>query len=144
DVCGSVRAITGTSTSKQKFVGSLGHPSDDETGLIYMRARYMDPITGRFVSEDRAKHGNNWFMYANDNPVRYADPDGKLSQDQINWLCGVYANIGCGLLCTGAVTLAAALYMYFSPKFGPAGSFATLAEAVTAGAAAIQVVAGAY
>jgi hypothetical protein len=38
DVYGAVRSSTGTSTSKHKFVGSLGHMSEDETGLIYMRA----------------------------------------------------------------------------------------------------------
>jgi len=39
DVYGQVRGSTGTSTSKHKFVGSLGHTSEDETGLVYMRAR---------------------------------------------------------------------------------------------------------
>src|SRR5438309_9606444 len=48
-------------TSKQKFVGSLGHVSDDETNYVYMRARYMDPATGRFVSQDPAGDGTNWF-----------------------------------------------------------------------------------
>jgi hypothetical protein len=38
DVYGAVRSSTGTSTSKHKFVGCLGHMSEDETGLIYMRA----------------------------------------------------------------------------------------------------------
>ena len=49
---GAVRTSSGTATSKHKFVGSLGHPSDDETGLVYMRARYYDPVVGRFASED--------------------------------------------------------------------------------------------
>jgi len=77
DVYGSVRTATGTSTSKHRFVGALGHPSEDETGLIYMGARYMDPMCGRFISEDPAQNGFNWFTYALNNPVSLVDPDGK-------------------------------------------------------------------
>ncbi|RYG98248.1 MAG: hypothetical protein EON58_07720, partial [Alphaproteobacteria bacterium] len=46
--------------AKQAYVGSLGHRKDDETGLVYMRARYYDPQVGRFTSEDPAMHGENW------------------------------------------------------------------------------------
>jgi RHS repeat-associated protein len=77
DVYGSVRSSTGTSTSKQKFVGGLGHQSDDETGLIYMCARYTDPTTGRFISEDPAKHGSDWFIYADNSPTVYVDKTGR-------------------------------------------------------------------
>jgi RHS repeat-associated protein len=59
DVYGAVRGSTGPSGTKHKFCGALGHPSEDETGLIYMRARYVDPVTGRFVSEDPCKEGDN-------------------------------------------------------------------------------------
>jgi RHS repeat-associated protein len=78
DVYGSVRASTGTSTSKHKFVGGLGHPSEDETGLVYMRARYYDPTAGRFVSEDPARHGSNLYEYAKNSPTGYCDPNGKV------------------------------------------------------------------
>ena len=43
DVYGITRSVTGTVTSKHGYVGSLGHASEDETGLIYMQARYYDP-----------------------------------------------------------------------------------------------------
>jgi RHS repeat-associated protein len=79
DVYGAVRANTGTSTSKHKWVGALGHPSEDETGLIYMRARYMDPLTGRFVSEDLDRDGENWFAYCDNSPT------GRLDSDGNNW-----------------------------------------------------------
>jgi len=49
DVYGLVRAGD-SGTSRHKFVGSLGHTSEDETGLIYMRARWMDPALGRRIS----------------------------------------------------------------------------------------------
>jgi len=76
-VYGAVRGVTGTPTSKHAFVASLGHPSEDETGLIYMRARYCDPQIGRFASEDPALHGKNWFEYCFDNPICFRDRTGK-------------------------------------------------------------------
>jgi len=75
DVYGAVRANGGTATSKQGFVGSLGHVSDD-TGLVYMRARYYDPSLGRFNSEDSKQSGNNWFTYCSNNPTNQVDKDG--------------------------------------------------------------------
>ncbi|HPP76412.1 MAG TPA: RHS repeat-associated core domain-containing protein, partial [Armatimonadota bacterium] len=51
-----------SSTSSHKFVGKLGHTTDSNTGLIYMRARYYDPGLGRFISEDPAQDGVNWFV----------------------------------------------------------------------------------
>ena len=69
DVYGSVRSSTGPSGSKHKFCGALGHPSEDAVGLVYMRARWMDPATGRFVSQDPSGSRKNWFVYASSNPV---------------------------------------------------------------------------
>ena len=75
DVYGVVRSGD-TGSSKQKFVGSLGHASEDETGLIYMRARYYDPQIGRFASEDPARDGMNWFAYCSGDPVNCVDESG--------------------------------------------------------------------
>jgi uncharacterized protein RhaS with RHS repeats len=43
DVYGAVRTQSGSSTNKFKYVASIGHPTDEESGLIYMRARYYEP-----------------------------------------------------------------------------------------------------
>jgi RHS repeat-associated protein len=59
-------------------VGQLGHTTDVETGgLIHMRARYCDPATGRFVSEDPGAQGVNWFRYCDCDPVNKVDKDGR-------------------------------------------------------------------
>jgi RHS repeat-associated protein len=39
---------------------------DNETGLYYLRARYYDPETGRFLSEDTNWNPNN--MICGDDP----------------------------------------------------------------------------
>jgi RHS repeat-associated protein len=76
DVYGAPRATQGSPTSKHAYVGALGHPTEDDTGLIYMRARWMDPVTGTFVSEDPAQDGANWFGYCPTNPITFYDPSG--------------------------------------------------------------------
>ena len=53
-----------------------GEYYDDESGMIYLRARYYQPEVGRFISEDPAKDGINWYGYANNNPVLFVDPTG--------------------------------------------------------------------
>ena len=59
DVWGSVRAGSSTGAPGGRYCGNLGHVSDDESGLVYMRARYYEPGSGRFISEGavhRHKH----------------------------------------------------------------------------------------
>ena len=79
DVYGLVRQNPGTASSAMGFVGGLGHLSEANTGLIYMRARYYDPSLGRFASEDPGKNGLNWFIYCDDSPVNKVDFTGKMA-----------------------------------------------------------------
>lgn len=60
-----------------------GHVNDADTNLIYMQARYYDPVLARFLSKDPAPGhaGNvdefNIYSYVANNPLRRTDPDGK-------------------------------------------------------------------
>jgi RHS repeat-associated protein len=74
---------TTPSTSNQKFCGSIGHTTEDNTGLIYMRARWYDPTLGRFISEDPARDGNNWYVYCGNNPVNKVDSTGKFVEEEL-------------------------------------------------------------
>jgi RHS repeat-associated protein len=95
DVYGLVRAGD-SGTSRHKFVSSLGHTSEDETGLIYMRARWMDPSLGRFISEDPARDGANWFEYCRGNPVNAVDRTGLTSgtEFEVEIATGESASLG--------------------------------------------------
>jgi len=53
-----------------------GEYLDKESGNVYLRARYYDPETGRFISEDPIRDGLNWYVYASNNPVNRSDPLG--------------------------------------------------------------------
>jgi RHS repeat-associated protein len=60
-----------------------GHMEDGGTGLTYMKARYYDPVSTRFLSPDPVYvdlgSGANFnrYLYANNNPYTYTDPDGR-------------------------------------------------------------------
>jgi RHS repeat-associated protein len=51
------------------------------TGILYYRARYYEPTTGRFLSEDPLGYteGPNFYAYANGDPVNNSDPMGLAS-----------------------------------------------------------------
>ena len=70
---GSTVNATGSSNNTLKFTG---REQDAETGLYYYRARYYDPITGRFLSEDPIRSGINYYAYCRNNPINCRDPSG--------------------------------------------------------------------
>lgn len=79
---GRTSARTGASRIPYRFAGE---ETDPESGLIYLRARYYDPATGRFLSRDplAPDPGNpasfNLFLYAEANPVNRTDPSGEMT-----------------------------------------------------------------
>jgi RHS repeat-associated protein len=80
DAWGKVRYDGGTGSSgqilnpDQRYCGNLGHKYDSTSGLVYMRARYDEAETGRFISEDLARHGANWFRFVSNSPCARVDP----------------------------------------------------------------------
>src|SRR5665647_2111957 len=58
---------------------------DANTGFYYLRARYMNPSTGTFISMDPAQGSIfdpvslHKYLYANANPVMNCDPSGRSS-----------------------------------------------------------------
>lgn len=69
--------------------GYTGHVNDPDSGLVYMQARFYDPVLGRFLSVDSVApsagslSGFNRYAYANNNPIVNMDPDGRQSTDDI-------------------------------------------------------------
>ena len=57
-----------------------GEYADSETGMIYLRNRYYDPSVGRFITEDPAEDGLNWYVYCGGNPIMYVDPWGNIRE----------------------------------------------------------------
>ena len=98
--------VAGTATPT---IGFTGHVNDADTGLTYMQQRYYDPVAGRFLSEDPvttdANTGSsfNRYVYANNNPYRYIDPDGRDARDDQIAKQLADSNNKCGSYCSGGV-----------------------------------------
>jgi RHS repeat-associated protein len=84
------RATTSSSSVTVPF-RYAGRELDDETGLYYYRARYYDPIGGRFISEDpiRFSGGQNFYPYVKNVPTKYVDPLGLYVVGEYNRATGV-------------------------------------------------------
>ena len=92
---GDTRYAIGNFPTDRRFTGQRW---DDALALYDYRARYYDPLLGRFISADPVvpEPGNpqdlNRYAYARNNPLRYADPTGHWPW----WACvagavGLYA-----------------------------------------------------
>ena len=57
--------------------GFAGELYDPVSALVYLRARFYNPVIGRFLQEDNVyEDGLNLYVYCRNNPVRYVDPSG--------------------------------------------------------------------
>ena len=81
-------------------VGFTGHKFDKELGLVYMQARYYDPVIGRFYSNDPVGYTGdnpvmsfNRYLYVNNNPAKYTDPTGNILETPWD-----LANVGMGVV----------------------------------------------
>jgi RHS repeat-associated protein len=97
---------TGTLTEQRKYTGQ---EYDASTGLNYYNARYQNPNTGRFISQDQAflalgdnqqlkaitqqklaaylsdPQNLNSYSYARNNPILYNDPTGQSFESVLSW-----------------------------------------------------------
>jgi len=75
DSFGKLSSPTGTLTNPFQYTG---RDFDTETGLFYYRARYYDPVAGRFISEDPIGSGGgiNAYAYVGNDPTILVDPFG--------------------------------------------------------------------
>ena len=73
DAFGVERDIDDEDSNPFRYCGEY---YDTETETYYLRARYYNPRTGMFTSEDPIRDGFNWYAYTNGNPVMFIDPSG--------------------------------------------------------------------
>ncbi|MBI5822914.1 MAG: RHS repeat-associated core domain-containing protein, partial [Chloroflexi bacterium] len=70
--------LNATASTKYQFTGQYSHETD--FGLLFYKARWMDPQLGRFVQADSIVPGGvqglDRYAYVNNSPVVYVDPSG--------------------------------------------------------------------
>ncbi|MDE7156492.1 MAG: hypothetical protein K2O02_00730 [Lachnospiraceae bacterium] len=87
DAYGSLLEHTGDTDNEYLYTGEQYNES---TGLYYLRARYMNPQTGTFISMDSyagtldSPVSLHKYLYANANPVMYSDPTGYFSLSELS------------------------------------------------------------
>jgi RHS repeat-associated protein len=75
DSFGNTTASTGT---LRNYFQYTGREFDSEIGIYYYRARFYDPNSGRFMSEDpeRFGQGGDFYVYVGNAPTLLIDPTG--------------------------------------------------------------------
>ncbi len=79
DVFGAIRSQTGSNGNYWNFTGEQ---LDADSDLYFLRARYYDPATGRFLGRDPVPlvpgrpGANGAYSYVGGNPATWVDPSG--------------------------------------------------------------------
>jgi len=87
DAFGNVIARAGTTEIDHLYRGEARDPN---TGFYYLRARYYDPNSGRFLTQDTFAGYNtdprslHKYTYTHNDPVNGIDPTGHMSMAELN------------------------------------------------------------
>lgn len=88
DAFGNLLDKTGTTVNNYLY---CGEQFDSATGLYYLRARYMNPATGTFITQDTYSGtifdpvSLHKYLYANANPVMNVDPSGYSAENDLDF-----------------------------------------------------------
>ena len=106
DAFGVEKNIDDSDTNAFRYCGEY---YDTETATVYLRARYYDPSTGRFISRDSyaGKLNDplslNLYTYCANNPIYYSDPTGHIAGVDDAIIAGAF--IAASIVSLAATTL---------------------------------------
>jgi len=80
--------------------GYAGGLQDRDTGLIRFGARDYDPMVGRWTSKEPLgfNGSDNFYVYAENDPVNFVDPDGNFAWIAAGALGGAVINVGIDII----------------------------------------------
>ena len=78
---GEINEVVDQTFTPEHDKSYIGERFDPETGLIYLNARYYDPVIGRFIQPDwwnpaDPAVGTNRYAYSLNDPINKSDPSG--------------------------------------------------------------------
>jgi RHS repeat-associated protein len=79
DSWGNILSASGSTTNAFKYIGRSGYYFDSDTVYSFLRARYYNPIFGRFLSRDPlglAAGDENLYRFVSSDPLNSSDPSG--------------------------------------------------------------------
>ena len=94
DAFGTLITITGSTNNRYLYSGEQFDPN---LGLYYLRARLMNPLTGRFWSMDSYEGSQtdpislHKYLYANADPTNRLDPSGHWTLSEVIQTAGIIA-----------------------------------------------------
>jgi RHS repeat-associated protein len=119
-------------TPETERTAYTGKQHDTDTGLTDFGARQFDPEIGRFLNIDPTAFVEsntmsfNRYLYVNNNPYKYVDPDGEFLNFAAKFVLDVGLSVAVNYYTTGELNVAGALRDSAISVFVPA---ATLAKA---------------
>lgn len=120
--------------SDNEKLSYTGKPHDDVTGLTYFGGRYYDPAIGRFASVDPVGFVEsnpmsfNRYLYVNNNPYKYVDPDGEFLNFAAKFVLDVGVNIAFNYATTGSFGVGSALKESATGILNPAKTVAKVGK----------------
>lgn len=90
DAFGTVQAKMGNTINYLQFAGELGYHYDTDFGSIYVRRRYLQPGSGRWLSGDTGQLTlagfRSAYLYVNNAPVDLSDATGEQARRRVGSL----------------------------------------------------------
>jgi RHS repeat-associated protein len=140
DAFGKPVSTTGSTPNPYRFGAAWGYITDP-SGFLQLGARFYWPELGRFVQQDPIGDGVNWYAYAGNSPVVYADPEGHLAIGAvIGGAYGVFGGVA-GTLAQGGGWGDAAIAGVVGGAFGAGLGLLDFTEGIAS--IGVQVAAGA-
>jgi RHS repeat-associated protein len=147
DVYGTLRSSSGSQDNEFRFAGQQ---TDGSTGLQYLRARYYDMETGRFLSREPLAVGPVWlgqpYGYGGASPALLVDPTGLFLKSTVKKVTSAASDVATAVSATvvqGASTVAGVVEdsgRWLAEDYRWAGAMATAgAVAAVAGGCILTV-----